>query len=251
MSKTNTFQTSVLKHMVRQLLINKITDHFGVNNPLKCYTLPGDSLAFEEALYDIYKTRVKLEGVERDRLIFDRATSLIASKGLPMVLHKSDDTDFWSSTCDTWFNMIWLDYCSGWNQFQRSSLEHILTGEHLSFSRKNPLLAITVCDGYEFNRVEELELSVIDLLKSSKRSESKDRGRLVGIPRLLNKVANANRYSLVPQFIIRYRDAVRDKRAVPMFIFMFEVLRGKKTFNEKNIPVVNMVADYSAAISLH
>jgi hypothetical protein len=249
--QTNSFQNSVVKELIRQLLVNKVVDHFGIRRKISCYTLPGDSLSFETQLYSQYKSNLTLEGVERKKAVYERAKRMITQRELPMTLHRAEDRDFWEGTTDSQFDMLWLDYCAGWNEFQEKTLEEILSENRLKFTNGNPLLAITISHGYGFDKIENIKSEVYDLLTSARERDHNDKAYLVGIPRRFNKLARQYGLTFVPQTVLRYRDSTRAKHAIPMFLFVFEVFQGKVKFNDTKIAAMDLSAGYSSTLKLH
>lgn len=257
MDKTNAFQNSFVKEMIRTELHSRMVNHFGIQRGLSCFTLPGDSFSFENKLFKTYGARLTLEGVERNTGVYENAIHIRTDRGpvfkCPVMnLHLMDDSDYWP-TCKKKFHALWLDYCGSWSQEKLESILNIIGGDNLDFSAGNPLIALTLSGAREGGALtESLKLEISDLVSWKDNDSSYGfKARAYGIPRIINQEVRKLGVSMIPQIIVYYRDATRNKHSYPMFLYLFEVFRGRKNFKPKKTPVLNLTADYFETPQLH
>jgi hypothetical protein len=245
----NAFEDSVLKDVSRYLVRRRVLDQFPVEGGLNAFTLPGTSFAFEEDLHKDYGVALRLRGIEEKKAIYEAACAKldILPTHLNMEVIHGHDLSYWGCPSYYPYDFIWLDYCGSWGPDKEEAFRLILKNGHVSFERGNPLIALTVCAAREFgdradDLLEETKLSRLLKGKSADDENAMADARRIGIPRILNRRARKLGYSLVPQFTAIYRDAVRNKLATTMLLFMFEACEGKVPYNEGKVPHTDMRA---------
>ena len=245
----NTFENAVLKDMSRYSVRQRVLAQFPKENGLSAFTLPGTSFAFEGDLFDDYREDLDLTGVEECDETYDAARKKLLSLGIPMEFLKQNDLSFWQKPAEKTLDFVWLDYCAQWNHAQREAILAMVSNGHLSFDKGNPIVALTVQNSRE-SRVygdELLKAAGITYLKDPTITKA----RVVGIPKLINKALECWGHTFIPQFVMYYKDSVRDMRAQPMLLFVFEVVNQLVDYDAKRIPFISSNAGPTSKVKLH
>lgn len=234
-------QNSRIKKFVRTSIFTEAALRIPQTSKFIGFTLPGTSFELERKLTQYYR-KYQLFGVESNKKIYPQVISERNKFAPKMIVENTTDLEFWKNTKQK-FNFIWLDYCGPWRKSKHQSIEIIMERRIFNQGVNYPgVLGITLMVGMEFQDFSEIENVAIDL-KNSRGKNTKYDIRISGIPRLINTIANKYDQSIRPVQIFKYRDKARNRKAVPMLMFICEVYPQVINFDVWNTDITGLLLD--------
>ena len=230
---------SSIKKILRQELIDSISNNFRTDKPFSGFTFPGSSFMFEKELINLYNN-LRLFGVERDLKTFQESSQLI-KKGINIRLLNMTDLKFLKNTVNK-YNFMWLDYYGGFNVNIEKSLHNIFE-RNLMYS--NNLLAITLKSGQEHGTKNELLFQSFQFNNMTPYEIRKEKNmvndeRITITYSILNAIANKYGKSITPIKVYDYSDKYLNTQSSNMLLYLLKVNNQIIDFSLDNLEYFDM-----------
>lgn len=208
---------SSLKHVMRQIILNHISNHF--KSIPSVFSLPASNFIFEQLLLDKFP-HTRLTCVERNETVFNKGMKIVKSLKNNINFFNRDTHTELLSTTNT-FNMMWLDYCA---QISHNIISDLRVIKDRDLLRHGGLLAITLMG----KREQPDMIDIMNRLAKSRGINTKDeKFRQEIIPRAISNLFNNY---ITPIHIIKYLDSIENQYPSPMYLYLFKIDKKQKAF---------------------